>query len=166
VSTVTAARAGKPYEREATAVPPIVPKVVDGLPEREGEVLVRSDTFSGNLYAAALVLLLERRGIDIGVERMNEEPFGEHRVHRDGPVRATLVVYEGLDTLVARPDLRLVASSSELSRSRRNKLTEQRAALDADHEAGAISDERYIVELGKLEARVRSTVAVFIETEK
>ncbi|MGQ0805113.1 MAG: hypothetical protein ACT4PI_14780 [Actinomycetota bacterium] len=166
VSAVSAARAGIPYEREATALPPIASDVVDALPERDGEVVVRSDTFSGNLYAAALVLLLEQRGIDIGVERANEEAFGEHRVHREGRVRATLVVYEGLDTLVPRPELRLVATSSDPSRAERTRLTKRRAALDAEHEAGTIGDERYIVELGKIEARVRSAVAVFTEPEK
>ena len=127
---------------------------------------MRSDTFSGNLYAAALVLLLERRDLAVGVERTNEEAFGEHRVHRDGPVRATLIVYEGLDTFVSRPELRLIAFSKNLSRSERVRLSERRAALDAAHEAGTIADERYIVELGNLEARVRSAVAVFIEPER
>jgi len=166
VSSVSAARAGVPYEREATALPPLVDDVIAALPARDGEVIVRSDTFSGNLYAAALVLLLEQRALPVGVERSNEEPFGDHRVHRRGPVRAVLVVYEGLDTLVDRPDLRLLVLSADLSKSERRKLIQRRTALDAEHAADAITDERYVVELGRLERRVRSAVAVFAEPDR
>lgn len=163
-STVAAARAGSPYPHESAALPPVVDAVEEALPDRDGHVIVRSDTFSGNLYAVTLVLLLERRGLPVRVEEEDEKALGRHRVHDEGPVRATLVVYEGLDILSVRAGDRLVAISGGVSDAERARLARRKASLDAAHAEGTVSDERYLVELDELSARLASAVAVYRES--
>jgi hypothetical protein len=166
VNTVSAARAGTPQERESAALGELLPSVAASLPDGDGDAIVRPDGLVGGLYGSGLVLGLERRGIAArGDHPRSEEILGEHRVHRRGPVRAVLTVTgnEGIEKLSARPDLRLVAYTGTLSRRERARITERADALDAAHEAGTISDVRYLLERSELGMQLGFAVAVFTE---
>jgi hypothetical protein len=166
LNTVSAARAGAPQERESSALSALLPAVVASLPEGDGDAIVRPDGYLGGLYTSGLVLGLERRGVPARVDhKWSKETFGEHRFHKGGRIRAVLTVTtnNGIETLSARSDLRLVAYSGTLSRRERARIAERVDELDAAHEAGTISDARYFHERSELGRQLGFAVAVFTE---
>jgi hypothetical protein len=165
VNTVTAARAGIPEKATSSVLARLLPSVVAALPERDGDVVVRSTTFGSGPYAAGLMLYLERRGIAARSDEVGRVGFGDHRVHEEGPVRAVLTVSTNhtVDSLSARPDLRLVAYWGTLSRWERAQIAARVVALDEAHEDSTVSDVSWYVKRLKLTKQLGSAVAVFAQ---
>jgi hypothetical protein len=104
-------------EREArlSAVLPDVLDAIAEIPEGDGPVVIDGrTTFDAGAYAPALVLELERRGIDA---RLAGRPavVGEHRAYDGGPRRAHLLIDTGerIAWTAARDDTRLVARDGD-----------------------------------------------------
>ena len=110
VNSASAVTARPPYERESSALRAITPQVVEALPPGDGDVLVRPESFGSYFVATGLVLQLERRGIAGRVDPGREDAFGEHRVHRRGPLRSILTVAADID--VERLSARSIQNNS------------------------------------------------------
>jgi len=149
-NVVGAVRAGDPQSAQPVAdIGRFTDEAVAALPDRPGVVLVGSESVGGTFAAQGLLLALEKRGF---AARSPSDPgrwYGNHRVHDDGPVRATLTLAsdEGYDRYAAQvaedPALaELIAYQGDLSPSERPLAAaryERRAAeLDAAFEAGDI----------------------------
>jgi hypothetical protein len=95
VGSVAHVNGGEPRSRDSSLLRAIVPAVVEGLPAGEGEVVVDGGgTFDGKAYAPALVLQLERRGVE-GRLTEGDTGAGERRAYDGGEVRARLRVAIG-----------------------------------------------------------------------
>jgi hypothetical protein len=123
----------------------------DDLARRDGAVVVARPPGQADSITAALVLQLERQGIDAKVPTADASAVGRHRVLTDGPVKARLVVASDQAVLpaAAQPGRRLVAwwSSDQLERDvsgpRRDRSDGPSAAGGGGHEwlAEQFSDE-------------------------
>jgi hypothetical protein len=92
VGSVAHLQAGRPQPQPSARLEGVIDDVVDSLPAGEGPVLVDgSGTFESSSYPAAMVLQLERRGIDARM-RSGDVSAGEHRMHDGGALGATLVI--------------------------------------------------------------------------
>jgi hypothetical protein len=117
VGSVAHVAAGRPQPEESERVEAVVAPVVDGLPPGEGPVLVDgSSTFESAIYGPALLLQLERRGIDARMVE-GDTAAGEHRMDEGGPRLAHLVVAtaEAIPELAADPGATLLAYDGDLS---------------------------------------------------
>jgi hypothetical protein len=92
----------------------------DDLTRRDGAVVVTRPPGQADWITAALVLQLERQGIDARVPSTDASAVGRHRVLTDGSVKARLVVVtdEAVAPAAAQPGRRLVAwwTSDQLER--------------------------------------------------
>ncbi len=118
VGSVAQVRAGEPQPVESRQIRTVMPTIVDGLPPGDGVVLVDAAPFSfgGAAHATAIVLQLDRSGVDAKVGGGNTGA-GETRAYDpddDGAPRAHLQVAVGDEiavvdalpgrTLLARAD--------------------------------------------------------------
>jgi hypothetical protein len=152
VNTVSAGTAGTPQGGDSRALATLMPQIMDALPEGEGEVVV-SDVFAnGAWFARGIVLNLERRGIDARVPPDLARLFGDHRVHRGGPVRARLVVgqEEAIEPIADEPGMRLVARWAAAGWERMRRLNDEAAEVDADRDAGRISEDEFVDRAGQI----------------
>lgn len=167
LSTVAAARAGTPQEPDSSRLAALVPQAVKALPPGGGDVIVRAADFLSGFYRQGLVLALEQRHVTARVDGTDAAGvFGSHRVHRNAPVRAVLVVASNhkLDRLLTQPGLRLVAYWSPLPAARRAQLALRLAALDVAHQQGTISAIGYFYEQLALEKPLAApAVAVLMD---
>jgi hypothetical protein len=164
VNAVSAARAGTPQDRISSAMETVGPAAEAALPKRSGEVVVRYASFKSQVYYSALVVYLERHGVDVRVDASDEDAFGSHRVRdHDERLRATLTIAANtdFDELSTRPHLRLVAYWGTRSVESRAGAVAQRHDLEAAREAGTISAETLLDELTK--QHLGSAVGVFME---
>jgi hypothetical protein len=123
----------------------------DDLARRDGAVVVTRPPGQADWITAALVLQLERQGIDARVPTADASAVGRHRVLTDGPVKARLVVVtdQAVTRAAAQPGRRLVAwwTSDQLERDvsgpRRDRSDGPSAAGGGGHEwlAEQFSDE-------------------------
>jgi hypothetical protein len=171
VNVVAAATAGVPQDRNSETVGVLTTQVLDQLPEDAGPVLVTDAHHSGAWQARGLVLQLERRGIDVGVEADRADEYGRHRV-LDEPPGTVLVVTRDqyVADVAARPGLRLIAEWRALPEDEIEALLARRDEITADVEAGRISalegDERrgeISVALTDGQRAVAYHVAVFVD---
>jgi hypothetical protein len=158
INVVAAARAEMPEEARSSRLAGLVPMVAAALPKGGGDVIVRATDFKATFYSGGLLLALERRGISARVEGFSG--YGEHRVHRSGPVRTVLTVAtnDEFDKLLARTGHRVVAYSGILSRQERAHLVQRVSALDSAHRAGRVDDVPYFSEVARLTRRLGSPV--------
>jgi hypothetical protein len=94
VNISTAATSGTPLAGDSEVLETLYPQVLDEIDTSPGAgvVLVSDVNHNGAWYARSIVLELERRGIPVKVPADREALFGAHRVLRDEPVQARLVV--------------------------------------------------------------------------
>jgi hypothetical protein len=140
VNTSAAATGEVPLEGDSEVMARLMPQILDALPEGDGDVVVSDVYANGAWYARGIVLALERRGIDARVPPDLGLLFGDHRVHRDGPVRAHLVVFqdEGVGNVGTAPGLRLVARWAAAGWQRAGEIDAAMRDLEADEAAGRI----------------------------
>jgi len=115
VGTVAHGQAGRPQPVLSARLEGVVDDVVEGLPAGDGPVLVDgAATFESALYPAAVILQLERRGIE-GRLPAGDDAIGDHRMHGGEELRATLVLGTGsqIPLLAADDGLELVAYDGE-----------------------------------------------------
>ena len=128
VGSVAHLQAGRPQPQQSARLEGVIDDVVDSLPAGEGPVLVDgSGAFESAFYPAAMVLQLERHGIDARM-RPGDDSAGEHRTHDGGAVRATLVIGTAsqIAQLETEDGLELIAYDGE------RPLDEVRADAAAD----------------------------------
>lgn len=141
VNTFTAAVAGTPQGNDSEAVAVLTEQVVDHLGDDfDGTVLVDDAHHSGAWQARGLVLQLERRGIDVGVERSRVDEYGRHRVidRADADVVFVVSADDHIELVADRPDHRMVAEWQSLPDEDIERLLAERDAVDAAEAAGEI----------------------------
>lgn len=173
VNVYTAATAGTPQNDDSAAVASLTEQVLDHLPDTEGTVLVTDALHSGAWHARGLVLQLERRGIDVGVEESLANEYGRHRVVDSPADVGTLLVVtrdEYIDDIAARPGMRMIADWYALPEAEVEELVARRDQVDADLAAGRISYEEampvqrsIIRELTNDELSLAYRAAVFVD---
>jgi len=95
--TVDALDAGTPFAREQAAERSITRQVLKNLPPGEGPVLI--DITNGGIVAPGIALALERAGIPARITPDSIVVYGENRLARGGPYRATIVPVVGDDQI-------------------------------------------------------------------
>jgi hypothetical protein len=148
INVVTAATAGTPQNDDSAAVASLSEQVLDALPDDlDGPVLVEDAYYSGAWHARGLVLQLERRGIDVGVDRSLANEYGRHRViDRDEEVGADLIVTrdEWIDQVADRPGLRPIAEWSAVPEDEVEVLVAEFERIEDDKEAGRLTFDEAI----------------------
>jgi MYXO-CTERM domain-containing protein len=162
VNVYTAATAGTPQEGDSAAIRSLTPQVVDGLPETDGKVMVTDVLHSGAWQARALVLELERRGIDVGVPADRAELFGQHRVVEDDEVGTVLVVAVDhlVDKTAAQPGLRPIAEWSSVPEDELRELLAERERVGADATAMRIGLDEAARVFARIDDRLGHTGSV------
>src|SRR5207244_2531818 len=124
----------------------LAPVVLAAVPDRGGDVVVRTRDFFGVWYTRGLLLALERSHVRARTDIDPAYVVGNHRVYRGGPVRAVFrVALQGeVAALLSRPGARLVAFTGTRSLAEYRRLATRLAALKAAHDAGALSDKAFL----------------------
>jgi hypothetical protein len=141
INTVSATRPGAPQDDMSSALNKLGAAIEAALPKTRGDVLVLS-TPAAYGYQPGVVRYLERRGIQVRVDRSLKESYGRHRIHQpDSPLRAamTIAADEDFDERITSPHLRLVAYWGTRTPDERKTILMHRAELQAAYEAGTLS---------------------------
>jgi hypothetical protein len=142
VNVITAATAGTPQNDDSESLQVLTDQVIAALPDDPGTILVNDAGHSGSWHARGLLLQLERRGFDVGVEESLSNEYGRHRVVDPAEVDTVLVVTRDqfVDVVGERPGARLIAEWYARPESEIADLEADLAANAADAEAGRIDD--------------------------
>jgi hypothetical protein len=141
INTVSATRPGAPQDDMSSALKKLGPGIEAALPKTRGDVLVLS-TPAGYRYQPGVVRYLERRGVQVRVDRSLEDVYGKHRVHQpDASLRRamTIAADEDFDDRITSPQLRLVAYWGTRTPEDRQTTLMRRAELQAAYDAGTLS---------------------------
>jgi hypothetical protein len=148
INVVTAATAGTPQNDNSAAVASLSEQVVDALPDDlDGPVLVEDAYYSGAWHARGLVLQLERRGIDVGVDPSLANEYGRHRVIDPGEeVGADLIVTRDgwIDDVADRPGVRPIAEWYAIPEDEAEVLVAEFERIEADKQAGRVTFDEAI----------------------
>lgn len=112
VTSVSAVRAGEPHAEDSRVVEQVSSRVIDAYDDAERPVVVDELTgIAGVWFSRALVLQLERHGVDVRVHPHLAMFYSPERVHEGGPVADHLLVVTGDDVerVLDLPGLRLLA---------------------------------------------------------
>ena len=141
INTVSATRPGAPQDDMSSALNKLGPGIEAALPKTRGDVLVLS-TPAAYGYQPGVVRYLERRGVQVRVDRSLEDVYGTHRVHQpDASLRGaiTIAADEDFDERLTSPNLRLVAYWGTKTQRERQTILTRRAELQVAYEAGTLS---------------------------
>jgi hypothetical protein len=171
VNVGTAATVPSPWNADSDVMRDLAPRVIDRLEPGAGQVVVSDHFGDAAWYTRALVLQLERAGIDVRVAKGRAPEFGANRVvDEQAPVQARLVVAQGdgVDPRLADPDLQLIArwqpkprSSFAIALRARERL--ERAFARGELTQDELSDRVQEVLRGPPHVPVADDVAVFSE---
>jgi hypothetical protein len=170
VTVVSAARAGTPHEDETELVAAISRPVIAAYAGADGPVVVDEIVSLANpAYSRALVLQLERHGIDTAVPAHRSIYFSPNRVHDGGRAAAYLVVATDDDVgpLLDDPHMQLLARWSPDPTTVAARAQREVQVLTAAWQSGEISDDEFLAQLRDAAAGHPETsatdVAVFVE---
>jgi hypothetical protein len=180
VNSTDAATAGIPYPDDNEIMTAIAPPVVAAFDEDEGgmggEGQVVVDRWANHIgthtYGRGLLLQLERHGVDARVPATRIRFFPETRNQTEGRVRARLsiAVNEQIDEARADPNYRMLSIWSPLSEQEQDEVFERIDELEADYQAGRVSQLTWLSEAGRLDTElfghkkvVAYSVAVFLD---
>jgi hypothetical protein len=141
INAVSATRPGAPQDDMSSALNKLGPGIEAALPKTRGDVLVLSSPAAFG-YQPGVVRYLERRGVQVRVDRSLEDAYGTHRVHQPGaPLRGamTIAADEDFDERISSPHLRLVAYWGTRTPEKRKAILMRSAELQAAYEAGTLS---------------------------
>jgi hypothetical protein len=141
INTVSATLPGAPQDDMSSALNKLGPGIEAALPKARGDVLVQS-TPAAYGYQPGVVRYLERRGVQVRVDRSLEDSYGRHRIHQpDAPLRGamTIAADEDFDERITSPHLRLVAYWGTRTEDERKTMVMRRTELQAHYEAGTLS---------------------------
>jgi hypothetical protein len=148
--------AGTPHEDDVEVVRALTEPLVDRFAGVDDPVLVTKVVdVAGPWYSRAVVLQLERHGIEVKVPPGLRHPFTASRVH-DGsePLAARLVVaVEGqIPGLAATAGVELLSRWTTVPADEYEALRAERERLMTDHEAGlsGLTDEELATQLGEI----------------
>ena len=92
VSSVAHVQAGEPEETSTELARDLLPQLIDALPPGDGDVVVDGLSFGATGFRSAVVVGLNRAGIDAYLPA-GERGGGRHHMYAgEGPVRARLLV--------------------------------------------------------------------------
>jgi hypothetical protein len=116
VGSVAHVRVGRPQPEASARADALVSDVVEGLPPGDGPVVVDGWGFDGSVYGAAMVLQLERQGVDARMPA-GDTAAGAHRMDDGGRTRAELVVTAGaaIPKLAASQDVTMLAFDGDMT---------------------------------------------------
>lgn len=175
LNAVSGARAGTPHEHDVEVVETLSGPVIDAYADVDGQVVVAEVLgVAGPWYSRALVLQLERSGIDARFEPRLGFTATPNRVFAGGEVAARLVVAseDDIDALIDQPGVRLLARWSGIPPEQRQQRRAAEERLIAARDAGELSDTEYFNEMvalaeddprGDQTATSASDVAVFLD---
>lgn len=174
INVFTAATAGTPQNDNSTAVASVSGQVLDALPDDlDGPVLVEDALYSGAWHARGLVLQLERRGIDVGVDPSLANEYGRHRVIDPGDeVGVKLIVTrdEWIADVADRPGVRPIAEWYAIPEDETEALVAEFERIEADKDAGLVGLSEAIERQGDIAYRLTNDgqsmayrVVVFID---
>ena len=174
INVFTAATAGTPQNDNSAAVASVSEQVLDALPDDlDGPVLVEDALYSGAWHARGLVLQLERRGIDVGVDPSLANEYGRHRVIDPGDeVGVTLIVTrdEWIADVADRPGVRPIAEWYAIPEDETEELVAEFERIEADKDAGLVGLSEAIERQGDIAYRLTNDgqsmayrVVVFID---
>jgi hypothetical protein len=156
VTSVSGARAGTPHEDDVEVVRELTEPLVDRFAGVDDPVLVNDVVgVAGPWYSRAVVLQLERHGIEAKVPAGLRHPYTASRVY-DGsePLAARLVVAveSQIPELAAMPGVELLSRWTTVRADEYEALRAEREQLIADHEAGlsGLTDEELATRLGEI----------------
>lgn len=140
VNVVTAATAGTPQNDDSESLQVLTDQVLAALPDDPGTIQITDAGHSGAWHARGLLLQLERRGLDVGVDASLSNEYGRHRVVDPAEVDTVLVVTRDqyVDLVDERPGTRVIAEWYSLPEDEIADLEADLAAISADVEAGRI----------------------------
>jgi hypothetical protein len=158
INVVQAAGADPPEPQRTPVVTGLVADVLEALPDRQGDVLLRFRDSGAQSYGLGVLLQLERRDVRAKVEDDPAHLVGDSRVHRRGaPVRATLTVAtdDQLDAvLAAGGGDHLIAFSGPESPAERQRILRDtapaRRRIEAARASGELDDEAAFIALTEL----------------
>ena len=153
VQVATAAQAVTPREADSAVVEALLPDVLDALDPGEGQVLVNDPYHAAGYYTRALVLELERAGIDARVPAERGLLFGQRRVvDADEPIQARLVVAQdrGVAVIAGSPGMESVARWEWAGAEETRRVAQRQADVVADLEPGQATPEETLAQLSKL----------------
>jgi len=172
VHVATGARGVTPREPDSAVVATLLPDLLAAVEPGEGQVVVHDPYHGAAYYTRAMVLEMERRGIDARVPPERGVLFGERRVvDEDEPIQARLVVVQnsGVDVLAAKPEMELVVEwewpgldEAERAAAERDEIVE---GLDPEE----LADPEIIEALGRLEGldnpndAIADRVAIYLD---
>jgi hypothetical protein len=145
VNVVTGATAGTPQNANHDAMVSLTDQVLGEIEDPAGTIFIDDAYHSGAWHARGLVLQLERRGIDVGIDRTLVNEYGRHRVADPDEIGAVLLVTmdDSVDLLAERPNLRRIAYWTALPEDEMQALLDERDALRDDIDAGSLdADEQ------------------------
>ena len=155
VNVSSATHAFTPWKTDSATVTKLVNETVAALPNRSGDVIVRSADIPSVMYQG-VQLALERRGIPARTDDPTDMVGNgsEHRVHRRGKVRAILTVatLDGIKQTFGVRNQHLIAYDGPVSEHRPRFIEFRRLTLKRQYEKGAISAEEAFLQtvaLGK-----------------
>jgi hypothetical protein len=164
VSSVAHVRAGEPASHDAGMVRTLVPQVVDGLPPGEGDVVVAGGSFGGVVYRSAVVLGLEKAGIDAYLPEGVTDAGRQRAFGGDDPVRARLLVAADLEVATFTDEgLELIAYAGTLTLDELMDRAPATRELEAARDQGDASGFEDGDEIRAATIPDGSAVGVFLE---
>jgi hypothetical protein len=164
VSSVAHVRAGEPASHDAGMVRTLVPRVVDGLPPGEGDVVVAGGSFGGVVYRSAVVLGLEKAGVDAYLPEGVTDAGRQRMFGGDDPVRARLVVAADLEVATFTDEgLELIAYAGTLPLDELMDRAPATRELEAARDQGDASDFEDGDEIREATIPDGSAVGVFLK---
>jgi hypothetical protein len=159
VNAVDGATAGVPHAADTEIVAALTDPVVEAYAGAEEPVVVYEPPSPAvPWYSRGLVLQLERRGVEVEVDRRLGSWFTEARTHTGGPVADRLVVAVGDDIppLMDDPDLRLLAEWSSVPAATRDRIESEHADLADARAAGDVTDAGYVRRFIELQLQLQA----------
>ncbi len=153
LNAASGARAGTPHESDVAVVETLAVPVIDAYRDADGQVVVTEIVgAAGPWYSRALVLQLERSGIDVRFDPYLGFTASPGRVYDGGAVAARLVVAseDEVPALIDQPGVRLLARWSEVPPEQRERRRAEEERLTAAHEAGELGDAEFFMEMAAM----------------
>jgi hypothetical protein len=140
-ASVGAVQAGTPHQSDSALIEEIHEEVAAALPPGDGEVVINPTSFTTMGHGIALVLELERDGVNVSYP-LGGAANSQHRSPTAGPKAAELVIAsdEGIMDFRDRPNLELIAVAGPMSIEELEVNAAEKAIIDARLEASEFDD--------------------------
>jgi 4-amino-4-deoxy-L-arabinose transferase-like glycosyltransferase len=173
-NTVSGVRAGTPHEDDVEVVETLTAPLIGAYRDTDDPVVVEEIIgIAGPWYSRAVVLQLERHGIDARVTPAMGPTFSRSRVHDGGRAAGRLLVATGGDVepLLDEPGVVLLSRWTPVPPETHDRLDRERQRLEARWAAGQVSAADYLTRSASIGKRMlgdhphttADDVAVFLQ---